>query len=316
MDGVLKKKWFNRLSKRSWSLILVAAGFAAVLFYMTCMDACAGIAGTMAGIDLEFVGLGYLAVVGFGVLLQREAAVFGLLSAGVGGELYLVGYQVRTGDFCPFCMVFGAVVVGLFLMQFDRRRARLLALIPAGLLAMWVSFDDALPAYGAAPPAIPVYGNGSVELRIYTDYFCGPCSRIEPEMEALLLSLVEQGRVRVRFIDVPLQRHTPMYAKQFLSRIGQGHTIHDALRLRRHLFNDAANAVVDLKMLESGIQSAGFPAGVIDIQPLLSECNAYFKKDNIRSTPTLVVDRGETTDTFTGGGAILKALKQLGPTPK
>lgn len=299
------------LSKRVVSLMLVAAGFTAVLFYLTCIDVCAGVAGTMAGIDLKYIGLAYLSAVGAGVLMRRQSIVFALLSAGIGAESYLVGYQIKYGEFCPFCMVFGIVVVCLWILQFDRRRWRMMVLMPIGLAMIWLTFDAALPAYGATAPGLPEFGRHGVQLRVYTDYFCSPCSRIEPEMEAFLKSLVDGGKARVIFIDVPLHRNTPMYARLYLRIIDQRSTITDALRLRRLLFDAAEEGIVDAQRLEVHIQNAGFTPTGVDPKPLLDTCNAFFKHDGIRATPTLVVDRGTGAETVDGGSAILSALKAL-----
>ena len=300
------------ISRRVASMVLVAAGAAAVVFYMTCFDACAGVTGTMGGIALEYVGLVYLAVIGAGLLRHWQTLVFVLLSAGIGAECYLVAYQIHTGDFCPFCLTFGAIVICLWLLQFDRRRWRSMFLVPVGLAVIWLGFDVATPAYGAEAASLPVFGRGSIELRVYTDYFCGPCGRIEPEMETLLKSLVDDGKVRVMFVDVPLHRHTPLYAKHYMQSIGHGSTLDDALRLRRLLFDAAAQGVVDATHLDERIRDAAPTTADVNIEPLLDACNALFKRDRIRATPTLVVERpGGGIERIDGGASILSALKSL-----
>jgi len=41
----------------------------------------------------------------------------------------------------------------------------------------------------AAEPALPAFGGGAVEVRVYTDYFCGPCGAEEQEVIAVITEL-------------------------------------------------------------------------------------------------------------------------------
>jgi len=42
-----------------------------------------------------------------------------LLSAGVGVEIVLVAFQVRHHVYCPYCLAFAAVILLLFIVNFD-----------------------------------------------------------------------------------------------------------------------------------------------------------------------------------------------------
>ncbi|MCX5908453.1 MAG: thioredoxin domain-containing protein, partial [Deltaproteobacteria bacterium] len=61
----------------------------------------------------------------------------------------------------------------------------------------------------------PSYGSGSVEVRLYTDYFCPPCREMESAVEPLLKELLKKNAIRLTLVDVPFSPLTPLFARNF-----------------------------------------------------------------------------------------------------
>lgn len=57
----------------------------------------------------------------------------------------------------------------------------------------------------------PSFGGGEVEVRIYANYFCGPCSRLEPQIEHLVGTMVKENRIKLLFIDRLFNRKSSAY---------------------------------------------------------------------------------------------------------
>jgi hypothetical protein len=295
------------------NLALLVIGFGTIVLYMICTDTCSGVSGTLAGIDLNLVGLLYLPAIGVCLLRNWKLPTGLMLASGVGGEVYLVGYQVYTGEYCPYCLTFGAVVVALCVVNFQRSqlRSQLIAL-PLGFLILLFSFAAApLPSFGAGSSSLPVFGSGPVEIRLYTDYFCEPCSRLEPELEDKLVALVENGRARVVFIDVPLHPPTPIYAGYFLAMLKPEEGIREALRERGLLFAAAGQDLQSPESLEAFLRQAGCEVAGADKDGNFSFFNQLLAEDAIRSTPTLVVREKGRSESHQGYSKVLKEIDRL-----
>ena len=72
-----------------------------------------------------------------------------LLSVGVGVEFFLVGYQVVNNTYCPYCLVFAAIVVVQFLFNIDMSKKLLILIcIALGFFSFLVFFEgSAFPVY-------------------------------------------------------------------------------------------------------------------------------------------------------------------------
>ncbi|MEZ4601752.1 MAG: thioredoxin domain-containing protein [Syntrophotaleaceae bacterium] len=300
-------------TRRLISLALLVVGFGTIILYLNCSDSCAGVSGTLAGLDLNLIGIFYLGALTFCILRDWHLPAWWMLASGVGAEVFLIGYQVRTGDYCPFCLTFGGVVIGLFLVNFQAKRFRSLAVaVPLGFLFLLLSFAAApVVSYGESPSALPVFGTGPTEIRLYTDYFCGPCGRLEPELEEGLVALVESGRAKVVFIDVPMHRPTPLYATCFLAMLKPGVGIREALLDRNLLFAAAKEDLTTPATLQAFLRKMGSDA-VCPEQPAdFSFYNQLLTEDGIRSTPTLVVYQKGSSETHKGYGNVLKEIERL-----
>jgi protein-disulfide isomerase len=297
------------------NIALLLAGFGAILFYLTCSNSCAGIGGSLFGIDLVYVGLLFLAAVGGSLLLGRSTLTSWMLATGAGSEIYLIGYQVRTGEYCPFCLLFAAVVLAMTAVNFSRAWLRPMLLgMPAGLGMLLVFFSATPPAFHdetAAARALPVYGEGPKEIRLYTDFFCGPCSRIEPELEKKLLTLVEDGKARVIFVEVPLHRHSSLYAAYFQAMRRADGDIRQAIEDRNLLFAAARQKLETPESLEKFLKKAGRVV-VLDRKRIdFTSHNQLLVEDRISSTPTLVIRDQKTREILRGCDKVLEGIDKL-----
>ena len=181
-----------------------------------------------------------------------------LLSFGIGAELYLIGFQIMNSVYCSYCLSFGAVIVLLFALNFDRsRKTFMTAALFLGFIFFLVLFHGtATPVY-AADTLLPSFGNGPVKVRLYTDYFCKPCSAVEPKLETVINDLVKQRRINITLIDTPVHKETTLYAKYFLYILNEKKELNYALRARAVLFEAAKQKIPDSKSLEAFILQKG-----------------------------------------------------------
>lgn len=311
MNGIVE---FVNVRKRILTIALALAGIAAVVFYTWCTDACGRVAGTMAGVGLHWLGLGFMAGVAVSALLRLQGLVFVLASLGVGVEAFLVGYQVSTGEYCVWCLLFAAAVLLLFAINFERRRLRLLLVAAvSGFVAVFFGFaSNPIPAFAAAPVTVlPAYGSGPVKVRLYTDYYCGPCSSIEPQLEAAIAELVKRNAISVTFVDTPLHRETPLYAAHFLFALNGRNDLPQALRTRALLFDAAKMGISGREKLEGYLRGNNVALRPFEYKPVLDLFNGWLKEDRVTSTPTMVVIREGSRESYTGKDEILKGIERL-----
>ncbi|MHB8139500.1 MAG: hypothetical protein ACYDGO_14105, partial [Smithellaceae bacterium] len=101
---------------------LALIGIALMFFYAVCDTSCSYLKGDIVGIDLKYIGIGYMLAIIVFALSKQTALVRILLASGIGVEVYLVAFQFREDVFCPFCIAFGAVVVAAFFLNYERPR--------------------------------------------------------------------------------------------------------------------------------------------------------------------------------------------------
>lgn len=300
--------------KRSLTVILALAGIIVVLAYQFCFGSCSNLKGSVLGIDLKYLGILYM--IAILVLVLTRQTLLGLLALafGSGGEIFLIGYQVRSGVYCPYCLIFAAVVLLAFFINFERSRKGLTALAAgAGMVFFLLFFSgSATPTYAAAPP-FPSFGKGPVEVRIYTDYFCGPCRAEEAEVMALITELVEKTLIRVIFIDTPIHQETVLYAGYFLSALNakEGGDLRQAVTLRAVLFEAAGEKIANKDGLELFLKKKGIALRPFDTTPVFKIYSNYLREDRINSTPSCVIVGPQGKQSLVGREDTLKALRNL-----
>lgn len=231
---------FPSRKRRFLTILLALTGIAITVAYAFCLGACSSLKGDILGIDLKYLGIFYMVVVLLLAWFRKSLLCLLLLAFGAGGEIFLIGYQVKIGIYCPYCLAFGATILLALAVNFTRNRKTLAAMTAAvGFLFFLLFFSGSTtPAY-AAGPALPVFGRGPVEVRLYTDYFCGPCAAEDAEVISLVTELVEKNLIRVQFIDTPVHRETIRHAGYFFAALNAKHEFRQAVAARGALFETA-----------------------------------------------------------------------------
>jgi thiol:disulfide interchange protein DsbA len=88
-----------------------------MIFYSFCTDSCDYLAGTFLGMDLKYIGIGFMSVLIIVTLLNFTTIVRIMLAMALGGEIYLVGYQVFVDTYCYYCLAFASLILAAFLIH-------------------------------------------------------------------------------------------------------------------------------------------------------------------------------------------------------
>ncbi|HQO63108.1 MAG TPA: thioredoxin domain-containing protein [Syntrophorhabdus sp.] len=158
---------------------------------------------------------------------------------------------------------------------------------------------------------LPSYGQGKTIVRVYTDYFCGPCRAGEPKVEALLLQLVKTNKIKLMFIDTPAHKTTSLYAQYFLYILNLKKDFEHALSARRVLFEAASQKITAKEKLEEVLTQKGIGFKPFDPKQTFNAMSQYIKDDGVRATPTIIIDNGTEKQPFVGIDNIVNALELL-----
>jgi len=270
------KKWIN--------IILPVVGIVVVLLYMTCEGSCEYLEGSLIGLSLQHIGIIYMGILLVSNLLKKLEVSLFLLSSGLGAEVQLLGFQIQNDIFCSYCLSFGAVILVLFLLNFEKSKKILISVsLVLGLILFSIFFKgSATPAY-AEDIVIPSFGSGKIQVRLYTDYFCTPCRALEPKIEPLIIDLVEKKMITITFIDTPIHPQTTFYAKYFLYILNENKDFKHALHARTVLFEAAKEKIKESEKLEAFINKKCIFFKPFDTTATLKIFSDSLKKDKIKA---------------------------------
>jgi len=305
------KKFLSR-NRRFLTILLALTGIAITVAYAFCLGACGYLKGDILGIDLKYLGIFYMVIVLLLAWFRKPVLCLLLLAFGAGGEIYMIGFQVYNDVYCRYCLAFGATVLLALAVNFERNRNALAALAAAaGLLFFLLLFSgSATPVY-AAEPVLPSFGRGTVEVRLYTDYFCGPCSAEEAEVISLISELVGKNLIRALFIDTPIHPETVLFAGYFLTALNAKNDFPQVVAARGALFEAAGKKITEKEALEAFLKTKGVTFQPYDTAPVFKIFGNYLKEDRIRSTPTCVILGPQGKQTLTGKDEIVTGLRGL-----
>ena len=305
------KKFLSR-KRRFLTILLALTGIAIAVAYVFCLGACSYLKGDILGIDLKYLGIFYMVIVLLLAWFRKPVLCLLFLSFGAGGEIFLIGYQVRSGVYCPYCLAFGATILLAFAVNFERNRKTIAALVAAaGLLFFLLFFSgSATPVY-AAEPVMPAFGRGAIEVRLYTDYFCDPCRAEEEEVISMITELTGKNSIRIVFIDTPIHPETVLYAGYFLAALNAKNDFRQAVAARGALFEAAGKKIHGKEALEAFLKMKGLDIRPFDTAPVFNIFGNYLKEDRINSTPTCVIIGPKGKQTLVGKEEIAKGLRGL-----
>ena len=155
------------------------------------------------------------------------------------------------------------------------------------------------------------FGTGKTKVRLYTDYFCGPCRDLEPKIEGMIIELVKRNVIDLTFIDAPFHRDSAFYARYFLFVLNEKKEFKYILAARVALFEAAREKIAEKEKLEEFLRKKGIRFKPFDARPVFNVLSGYLREDKINSTPTCVIYSGDKKETFTGATDITKALENL-----
>jgi thiol:disulfide interchange protein DsbA len=187
-------------------------------------------------------------------------------------------------------------------------------LLPVVLCYLLITFISPAPAVDAGKGSIPSYGNGPHEVYIFSDYFCPPCQALEPKLEPVLDELYEKGSVKITFVDTPMHRETPLFAKFYLYAAKAAPDYRAAVRARQVLFALAVREHVFWmdERIEEAFQKEKIAFTPFDFHTLQPELNRLIRENRVDSTPTCVIlSPGAKAQQYTGVGDILKGLATI-----
>ncbi len=141
----------NNIIIKGLNILLPLIGIGLMLMYDYCDTSCTYLKGSFLGIDLKWVGVLYMGVVFLSLIFAGgpSGAVIHLrtilISAAVGVEFFLIGWQVVKDTYCPFCLAFSACIFILFGINFaSMNRWVMVASMLAGLLGFTFFFEGQL----------------------------------------------------------------------------------------------------------------------------------------------------------------------------
>lgn len=124
--GILQKVIVRARDKRYIiNIIFACVAIALEVYYSICAGACSYLKGSIVGINLEYVGIAYMAAIMLLSIFKKDTLLLVFLSAGVGIECYLIGFQIWYNTYCPYCLAFAAIIFILFFLNAKRDRKML-----------------------------------------------------------------------------------------------------------------------------------------------------------------------------------------------
>jgi hypothetical protein len=113
---------FFRQKRHSIDVALSAVAIGVIVFYSICGNSCSYLKGSILGLELQYIGIAFMAALIFLNLLKEDFFILVFLSGGLGVEAFLVGFQIVNATYCPYCLVFGLILLLQFALNFDRKR--------------------------------------------------------------------------------------------------------------------------------------------------------------------------------------------------
>ena len=124
-------KWLER-KRHILNVMLACIAVALEVYYSICGDACSYLSGNLFGIGLQYIGIAFMALVILLSIIKKDLFLVSALSAGVGVEVYLVGFQVWYNTYCTYCLAFGGIIMVMFFLNL-RKTLTKIAIISAVL---------------------------------------------------------------------------------------------------------------------------------------------------------------------------------------
>jgi protein-disulfide isomerase len=188
----------------------------------------------------------------------------------------------------------------------------MIAFMLAPLLSVFAQDKGALQAIENMPPTL---GSGKVKVRMYEDYFCGPCRALEPKVGPIIADLVKRNAATVTFVDGPFHKYSALYSKYFLFACREKKDAESLLRARSVLFEasqqrtkEGMPVITDQEKLEEYLTKNGVKFKPFDVKPVFVAMEKLLTEDKITETPMCVIINGDKREVLRGGPEIIRGL--------
>jgi len=125
-ESIDKKVLYIPNWKRIVTVFLLLCGIIAMYLYRFCSTSCSNLKGTVFGIPLELIGVIYAFTIILLVSIPQKITTYtiiqALLSFIIGGEFYLMGYQVLHNTYCEYCIAYGISAILAFIVNFQTKK--------------------------------------------------------------------------------------------------------------------------------------------------------------------------------------------------
>lgn len=153
---------FIQSKKYIFTVVLALIAMGIEFYYSICAGSCSYLKGDIFGIGLQYVGIAFMVCTIALSILKKYLPLLFLLSAGIGVEIYLVGFQIWHNTYCFYCLAFGGVLVAQFLINVDWKWIKLiLVFVLAALILFPIFFHGSVtPVYESSLVSPPAIGQG------------------------------------------------------------------------------------------------------------------------------------------------------------
>ncbi|HEB72212.1 MAG TPA: hypothetical protein ENI77_06275 [Nitrospirae bacterium] len=271
------------------------------------LSGCADVASTpfakIFGVSVAYWGLlSYVAFIAF--MFYKPSFTLPLVSAMLGAEIYFLWVMAAIIHiYCMFCMIQFAVVIVLFTLTFAWHIGETKFILPGRL---WSAPIVSIVVFTAlVAPVLISAKNGqlvtrefvtyegnpdsNIRVEVYSDYQCGFCKRLEPEIDKLMKNHPD---IMLVFRDYVINSHklSPV-AVSYANGVAFTKGREEFIKTRREIFKNQDNMY---EYLEKHLGSIDFT------DDLKSKVNGKVNADmkmaaslGIYSTPTMVIYRGD-----------------------
>lgn len=302
--------------------IALGAGLSLFSLLEVCTDSCAeGNKYTLFGLPFAVSGVAFFTVASvLWLYVLRHPDAFAylslLFSAALGAELVFVYIQKYwIGKWCPICLAIFACVAFLWafftLTLLERRPSSssnpLIRRLTMTSFRTLLSSSGAIMLgilivlFGVAKPELadaqqigkdPIYfgnPNHTLEMYVFTDWFCPACRKVEPTIGAQAPEIARKAKLF--FIDVPLHGSSMNYVPYNLSFMLKEKTKYLKLRQQLNQLAERKTAPAE-KDIEAIAHSQGTEYKQLDYAQV-NQAIQYFKevakRYGVETTPTVVL---------------------------
>jgi hypothetical protein len=134
---------------------------------------------------------------------------------------------------------------------------------------------------------------------------------MEPAVEPIISELVKDNVISLTFADTPFYNLSSLYVRYFLYALNEKNDLEHALTVRRLLIEAAKNKVDTREKLEAYLKTNNIALKPFDPKPTFDVLLDYLNKDQIKATPSCVIETDGKIDKYVGGKDIVDALNRL-----